>query len=89
MDRSKAQEKMAAEQMKQQAAAQQQQGELEAGQHQREQEAHNSEQDQMKARAAHAAVAHESLKDSAKQFAAGTKPIGGVANPINSDTADE
>lgn len=89
MDRSKAQDKMAAEQMKQQAAAQQQEGDLAMKQHQREQEAHDAEQDQMKARAAHAAVAHESLKESAKQFGAGSKPVGGVANPINSDIADE
>ncbi len=93
MDRSRAQDKMAAEQMKQQAAAQQQQGDLAEKQHNREQEAHDSEQDQMKARAAHAAVAHESLKESAKQFGAGSKPLategGPVANPINSDMADE
>jgi Phage portal protein len=89
MDRSRAQDKMAADQMKQQAAAQQQEGELAQKQHEREQEAHDSEQDQLKARAAHAAVAHESLKESAKQFGAGSKPIGGVANPINSDIADE
>lgn len=86
MDRSKAQDKMAAQQM-------QQQSELEQQQHNREQEAHDAEQDQMKARAAHAAVAHESLKESAKQFGAGSKAIstegGTVANPINSDLADE
>lgn len=94
MDRSRAQDKMAADQMKQQAEAQQQQAGLEEKKHQREQEAHDSEQDQQKSRAAHAAVAHESLKDSAKQFGAGSKPISSgegapVANPINSDIADE
>lgn len=94
MDRSKAQDKMQAEQMKAQQEAQDKQGQLEEQQHGREQEAHDATMDQVKARQAHAAVAHESLKDSAKTFGAGSKalagPDGGVmANPINSDTADE
>jgi hypothetical protein len=101
IDRSKAQDKLQHDQMKaqqeqaeeqsKQAAAQQQ---LEQGKHDREQEAHDMTMDQVKARQAHAAVAHETLKDSAKQFGAGAKAIespGGapLANPINSPTADE
>jgi phage portal protein BeeE len=94
MDRSRAQDKMQAEQMKAQQEAQEKQGALEEGQHQREQEAHDATMDQVKARQAHAAVAHESLKDSAKAFGAGSKALAGpdggmIANPINSDTADE
>jgi len=94
MDRSRAQDKLQAEQMKAQQEAQEKQGQLEEGQHQREQEAHDASMDQVKARQAHAAVAHESLKDSAKTFGAGSKALAGpdggmVGNPINSDTADE
>lgn len=96
MDRSRAQDKMQAEQMKQQNAQAQAQQENDGKQQDRDQEAHDAEQAQIKARQAHAAAAHESLKDSAKQFGAGSKPIsdgadsGGavVANPINSDLAE-
>ncbi len=101
MDRSRAQDKIQADQMKAQQAQADQQTQQAASQqgldekkHDREQEAHDMEMNQMKARQAHAAVAHESLKDSAKQFGAGSKALVGpdgtpMANPINSDTADE
>lgn len=95
MDRSRQQDKMQAQQMQAQNAQAQQQSELEDKQHAREQEAHDMEMEQIKARQAHFAAAHESLKDSAKQFGAGSKPISGsegqgaIANPINSDLADE
>lgn len=93
IDRSRAQDKIQAQQMKAEQEAQQQQLELQQGQHQREQEAHDANMNQMGARAAHAAVAHESLKDSAKVYGAGSKPLasdsGPISNPINSDIADE
>jgi hypothetical protein len=79
--------------MKAQQEAQDKQGQLDEQSHGREQEMHDATMDQVKARQAHAAVAHESLKDSAKAFGAGSQalqtPGGTVANPINSDTADE
>jgi Phage portal protein len=95
MDRSKQQDKQAAQQVKAEQEAQQKQQGLDEASHGREQEAHDATMDQVKARQAHAAVAHESLKDSAKQFGAGSKGLaapdgqGEVANPINSDLADE
>lgn len=88
MDRAKQQDKMAYQQM-------QQQQELEQGQHGREQEAHDMQMREVQARHAHAAVTGgaPTLKDDAKEFGAGSKPINidgqPVANPINSDTADE
>lgn len=88
MDRSKQQDKMAHDQMQQQA-------EMQEGQHSREQEAHDAEMKEVQARHAHAAVTGgaPSLKDDAKEFGAGSKALSvdgqPVANPINSDIADE
>jgi hypothetical protein len=93
MDRSKQQDKMAAQQAQAQQQQADQQNQMQGQQHSREQEAHDMEMEQIKARQAHAAAAHDSLKDNAKQFGAGSKPLetegGMVANPINSDLADE
>jgi hypothetical protein len=98
------QTKQQAEQMAQQAQAEQQQAEQEQAdrehekaikekQDQREQEAHDLEQKEADARHAHAAVTHKSLKDTAKEIGFASKPleVGGktIANPINSDLADE
>lgn len=93
IDRSRQQDKMQAEQMKQEAAAQEQQAKLAEGQHGREQEMHAAQMEDVNSRAAHSAVAHKSLKDTAKEVGAGSKPIEAegttVANPINSNLADE
>ncbi len=84
------------EQMKAQMKQQQQQMELEQGAHQREQEMHDLQVDSHKDRQAHAAVAGDttqSLKDTAKQYGAGSKPLSvegqTTANPINSPIADD
>jgi len=88
IDRARQQDKMAYQQTQQQQA-------LAEGQHGREQEAHDMQMREMHARHAHAAVTGgaPTLKDDAKEFGAGSQPmnIDGqvVANPINSDTADE
>jgi Phage portal protein len=92
IDRSRKQD----EQMKQQAEMQAQQAaheqEIAAGQHNREQEMHDLQIEDHKNRQAHAAV-NPSLKDTAKQYGAGSKALNiegqTAANPINSDLADE
>jgi hypothetical protein len=96
LDRAKKQDEQMEIQMKQQQqqqeiAAQQQQHqmEIEKGQHNREQEAHEAQMSQIKARQAHAAVNPNSIKEIAKQAGAATKPIDGMANPLNSDLAEE
>lgn len=86
MDRARQQDKLQA----QQAKAEQQQAQEQSS---REQEAHDAEMDERQTRQAHAAVQHESLKDSAKQVGAATEAmhVGGqiMANPLNTDQADE
>ncbi len=90
------------EQKRQQAIAQEAQNkqmELEANKpdpkqqkQARDQEAHDAEMSSNKDKEAHDAVAHGSLKDSAKQFGYATRPIsaGGrsFSNPINQEAAD-
>jgi hypothetical protein len=65
---------------------------MEVGQHNREQEMHDLQVDDHKNRQAHAAV-NPSLKDTAKEFGAGSKALHiegqNTPNPINSDIADE
>jgi hypothetical protein len=84
-ERAQKQDKMQEEQMKQQA-------EMQQGEHEREQEEHEINAREATSRHAHAAVGHESLKDSAKVFGAANEPIniGGqsIANPINTPLAD-
>jgi hypothetical protein len=93
IDRSRKQDEMQMQQMQQEAAAQQQQASLDQEKHKREQEAHETEIAEAKSRHAHAAVAHESLKDTAKQFGAASEPlhVGGktMKNPINSPESEE
>jgi len=93
LDRSKQQDKMQAQQMQAEQQQQEQAGQQQEQQGQREQEQHDSEMDDQKARQAHAAVQHESLKDSAKASGAASKPlnIGGkmVSNPLNDDDIEE
>jgi hypothetical protein len=83
------QQKQAMEQQQQQAAHEQQ---LAEAQHDREQEMHDLQVDDHKNRQAHAAV-NPSLKDTAKQFGAGSQPLNVdghvVSNPINSPIADK
>jgi hypothetical protein len=92
IDRSRKQDDMAKQQMQQQAEQAQHQQEMEQAQHQRDQEMHDLQVDDHKNRQAHAAV-NPSLKDTAKQFGAGSKPLSiegqSAANPINSPIADE
>lgn len=87
LDRSKQQDKMAAQQAQAQQEQAQQQLQLETQQHNREQEVHDSTMDQVKARQAHAAASHDSTKDIAKETGLGSKPIqtpnGPIANPVN------
>lgn len=86
LDRARQQDKMQAQQMRAEQQAQAEQG-------QREQEQHDAAMDEQKARQAHAAVAHETLQESAKEAGAASEAlnIGGkpVANPLNTDQADE
>ena len=86
IDRAKKQDKAEQEQLQQQQQMQEQQ-------QQREQEQHDMSVEEAKSRHAHGAVAHESLKDSAKEVGAASKPLEingkSTANPINSDLADE
>ena len=100
LDQTKQQAEQAAQQAQSEQAQQQQQQQetdhqqqMSEQQDSREQEAHNTEQEEAKARHAHGAVAHSSLKDNAKAAGAATSPleVGGksIANPINSDIADE
>ena len=80
------------QQAQQQQQAQQHDQQMEVGQHNREQEMHDLQVDDHKNRQAHAAV-NPSLKDTAKEFGAGSKALHiegqNTANPINSDIADE
>lgn len=86
LDRARQQDKLQAQQMKAEQEQAQQQGA-------REQEQHNAAMDEQKARQAHAAAAHETLKDSAKQSGAASEAlhVGGqvVGNPLNTDQAEE
>jgi hypothetical protein len=86
LDRSRQQDKMQAQQMQAEQAQAEQQGS-------REQQAHDAEMDERAARQAHAAAAHETLKESAKESGAATEAlhVGGktMGNPLNSDEADE
>jgi HK97 family phage portal protein len=79
-----------AEQEAQQAAHDQKMAEAK---HSREQEIHDLQIDDHKNRQAHAAAGGLSLKDTAKQFGAGSKAINidgqPTSNPINSDLADK
>lgn len=86
IDMQKKQEEAQQQQMQQQQAMEEQQDG-------RDQEQHDAAMEEAKSRHAHGAVAHESLKDSAKKAGAATSSleIGGqsTANPINSDIADK
>lgn len=87
IDRQKKQDQMMAEQAKQQQEQQALEAKHAEGEHQREQERHEMEMNAAKNQAAHDVVAAGNLKDTAKQFGAGSTPlhVGGsvVANPIN------
>jgi len=89
IDRSRKQDEMAKQQMAQQQQQTQHEQELATAQHSREQEAHDVQMEDMKNRQAHAAVGGASLKDTAKEYGAGSKPLNiegqPVANPINKD----
>lgn len=86
IDRSKKQDKLQEEQMR----AEQQQAQQKE---KREQEQHDMAVDQAKNQQAHDASSHETLKESAKEVGAASKPlnVGGTAfgNPLNSPEADE
>jgi hypothetical protein len=92
IDRSRKQDEMAKQQMEQQAQQAQHEQQMAEAQHNRDQEMHDLQVDDHKNRQAHAAV-NPSLKDTAKQFGAGSKPLNiegqSAANPINSPIADE
>jgi len=104
MDQQKKQSEMQKQQMEQesqqqQAEAENQQKQAEAQQsqdqqdHDRQNEAHDMEMEEAKAKQAHNVVNHKSLQDIAKDVGAASKPliINGkvVANPLNSDNADD
>jgi hypothetical protein len=93
MDQQKKQAAMQEQQMQAEAQAQEQQSERDQQAHDREQEQHDMLMEETKARHAHNAANHESLKDLAKEVGAASKPLNvdgkTIGNPINSDLADD
>jgi hypothetical protein len=93
MDQQKKQAAMQEQQMQAEAQAQEQQSERDQQAHDREQEQHDMLMEETKARHAHNAANHESLKDLAKEVGAAAKPLNvdgkTIGNPINSDLADD
>ena len=91
IDRSRKQDEMAKQQMEQQQQQAEHEQQIAEAQHGREQEMHDLQVDDHKTRQAHAAV-NPSLKDTAKQYGAGSKALSvegqSTSNPINSDLAD-
>jgi hypothetical protein len=93
MDQQKKQAQQQQQQMEQEAQAQQAQAAQDQQSHDREQEQHDLMMEEARAKHAHNAANHQSLKDLAKEVGAASKPleIGGqpVSNPLNSDLADD